>query len=218
MREITAWVDGREIHIHEGKTILEAAGQAGVEIPTLCYSPDLTPTGVCRVCVVEVDGMRTLVGSCHTPISDGMVIHTRTPKVLATRRATVELLQAAHDAVCVVDPECQRCDLHKLCSDLQVRRAGFRVRRRRHYDVEESNPYVRRDMSKCILCRRCVQACTEIAQKNVYAMAYRGYNSKVVVDFDAALDKEVCRDCGICIDYCPTKALTRPGVVEDRDG
>jgi predicted molibdopterin-dependent oxidoreductase YjgC len=143
-----------------------------------------------------------------------MIIHTHSPKVLAVRRANVELLQAAHDAICVTDPTCQGCDLHNLCSDMQVRRIGFRVRHRRSYPIEENNPYVRRDMSKCILCRKCVSVCSEIAKKNVYSIAYRGYKSKVVVDCDDALNTETCRDCGICIDYCPTKALIRPKEIE----
>src|SRR4030067_687676 len=126
------------------------------------------------------------------------------------------LLQAAHDAICVTDPTCQRCDLHKLCSDLQVRRTGFRVRHRRSYPIEETNPYVRRDMSNCILCRRCISVCSEIAKKNIYSMAYRGFDSKVVVDCDGVLKTETCRACGICIDYCPTNALSRPKVVAAR--
>jgi NADH dehydrogenase/NADH:ubiquinone oxidoreductase subunit G len=214
MREIKLVINGRETLALEEVTILQAAQQMGIEIPTLCYSPDLHATGVCRICVVEVEGLRTLVGACHTPVAPGMVIHTHSPKVLAARRANVELLQAAHDAVCVTDPTCQLCDLYKLCSDLQIRRTGFRVRERRSYSIEENNPYVRRDMSKCILCRRCISACSEIAKKNILSIAYRGYNSKVVVDCDGALNTEICRDCGICIDYCPTNALSRPTVIE----
>jgi NADH-quinone oxidoreductase subunit G len=210
MGEIKLVINGKETSGHEEMSILKAAQQIGIEIPTLCYSPDFHATGVCRICVVEVEGFRTLVGACHTPISPGMIIHTHSPKVLAVRRANVELLQAAHDAICVTDPTCQLCDLHKLCSDLQGRRTGFRVRQRRSYSVEDSNPYVRRDMSKCILCRRCISACREIAQKDIFSIAYRGYNSKVVVDCDSVLDTETCRDCGICIDYCPTNALSRP--------
>ena len=210
MSEIRVVIDGHETGGQEGQTILEAAAQIGIEIPTLCFSPDLSPSGVCRVCVVEVEGARTLVGACHTPIAPGMVIRTRTPKVLAARRAAVELLQAGHDAVCVVDPDCHTCRLHDLCADMQVRPAGFRVRQRRHYEVEEISPFIRRDLSKCILCRRCVQACNEIARKHVFAMGYRGFNSKVIVDCDVPLDKEACRDCGLCIDYCPTNALTWP--------
>jgi NADH-quinone oxidoreductase subunit G len=214
MGEIKLVINGKETSGQEEMSILQAAQQIGIEIPTLCYSPDLHATGVCRICVVEVEGSRALVGACHTPISPGMIIQTHSPKVLAARRANVELLQAAHDAICVTDPTCQLCDLHKLCSDLQVRHIGFRVRQRRSYPVEESNPYVRRDMSKCILCRRCISACSEIAQKDIFSMAYRGYHSKVVVDCDNVLDTEACRDCGICIDYCPTNALSRPIEVE----
>jgi len=209
-REIQVKINGVETSGLENMTILQVAQQIGIEIPTLCYSPKLSPTGACRICVVELEGSRTLVGACHTPIAAGMVIHTHSPRVLAARRAVVELLQAAHDSVCVTDPTCQRCELHTLCSDLQVRRAGFRVRQRRFYPIEDISPYIRRDMSKCILCRRCILVCTEIAKKNVFATAYRGYRSKVVVDCDIALNTDVCRDCGICIDYCPTNALTRP--------
>jgi NADH dehydrogenase/NADH:ubiquinone oxidoreductase subunit G len=210
LAEIKLVIDGREVFCPDGLTILEAASRIGIQIPTLCYSPDFSPTGACRICVVEVEGARTLVGACHTPVAPGMVVHTHTPRVLDARRATVELLQAGHDAVCVIDPDCQQCVLHKLCSDFQVRPVGFRVRQRRHYPVEALNPYIHRDMSKCVLCRRCVQACNEIAGKHVFAIGYRGFNSKVIVDGDVELDKEVCRDCGICIDYCPTNALRRP--------
>jgi NADH dehydrogenase/NADH:ubiquinone oxidoreductase subunit G len=211
VNEIRVIIDGKEVSGAEGQNILEAAAQIGIEIPTLCHSPNLSPTGVCRICVVEVDGSRTLVGACHTPIAPGMVIRTQTPNVLAARRAAVELLQAGHDAVCVIDPDCQRCVLHKLCSDFQVKPVGFHVRQRRHYPIEKISPYIHRDLSKCILCRRCVQACNEIAGKHVFAIGYRGFNSKVIVDNDIPLDKQVCRDCGICIDYCPTNALKRPG-------
>jgi NADH dehydrogenase/NADH:ubiquinone oxidoreductase subunit G len=217
-REIKLKIDGKETCGPENMTILQVAQQIGIEIPTLCYHPDFSPTGVCRICVVEVEGSRTLLGACHTPIAEGMVIHTHSPKVLAARRAVVELLQAAHDAVCVTDPTCQRCELHKLCSDLEIRPAGFHVRQRRSYPIEDISPYVRRDMSKCILCRLCILACSEIAKKNVFTIAYRGYDSKVVVDCDVALNTEVCRDCGICIDYCPTNALSRPQEVEESYG
>jgi predicted molibdopterin-dependent oxidoreductase YjgC len=216
MREIQLVINGKDTCGHAEMTILQAAQQIGIEIPTLCYSPDFHATGVCRICVVEVEGSRALVGACHTPIAQGMIVHTHSPKVLAVRRANVELLQAAHDAICVTDPTCQGCDLHKLCSDMQVRRVGFRVRHRRSYPIEENNPYVLRDMSKCILCRKCISACSEIAKKNIYSIAYRGYDSKVVADCDDILNTETCRDCGICIDYCPTNALSRPPAVEAR--
>jgi len=144
MSEVQLYINSKETRCHEEMTILQAAQQIGIEIPTLCYSPDLHATGVCRICVVEVEGQRTLVGACHTQVAPGMVIRTHTPKVLVARRLNVELLQAAHDAICVTDPTCQQCDLHKLCADFQVRRVGFSVRHRRSYPIEEDNPYVRR--------------------------------------------------------------------------
>ena len=210
MNEIKIRIDGREASSREGMTILEAAKLVGIEIPTLCYHQDLAPSGNCRVCVVEVEGARTLVGACHTPVGNGMVIHTRSPKVLAARKATVELLMAGHTGECVADEHTHKCDLRKLADLLEGGAPRFLMRKPRWYPVEELNPYVLRDMSKCILCRKCIGACWEIAKKNVYGIAYRGFASKVVVDFDDPLTTEICRDCGICIDYCPTGALSKP--------
>lgn len=203
-------IDGNEVNAEEGMTILEAAEKVGIEIPTLCHRPDLTPFGGCRVCVVEVEGSPRLVASCHTPVEAGMVIRTDTPRVQAARKVAVELMLTAHTGPCVTDQEAHACELHHLAAKLEVGLPRFRVRSPRSYPVEEISPYVRRDMSKCILCQRCIRACNEIAEKNIYAMAYRGFQSKVVVDCDAALDKEACKDCGICIEYCPTSALTKP--------
>jgi len=210
MSDFKAVLDGTEVSGHKGMTILETAEKIGIHIPTLCHSPDLTPDGNCRICVVEVEGSPRLVASCHTPIADGMVIHTRSPKVLAARKAVVELLLAGHTGPCVTDECAKDCELHKLAAELEAGPPRFQVRQRRAYPIEEISPYVQRDMSRCILCRRCVRACIEIAKKNVFSMAYRGFKSKVVVDCDVPLDKEECRDCGICIDYCPTSALTKP--------
>ncbi len=210
MGDVKLIIDGTEVSTQEGMTILEAANEAGINIPTLCHRPDLTPDGNCRICVVEVEGSPRLVASCHTPISEGMVIQTRSPKVLAARKTVVELLLAGHTGPCVTDECAKDCELHYLAAELEVGPPRFQVKERRSYPVETLSPYVQRDMGRCILCRRCVRACAEIAKKNVFSMAYRGFRSKVVVDCDVPLDKEECRDCGICIDYCPTSALTKP--------
>jgi predicted molibdopterin-dependent oxidoreductase YjgC len=126
------------------------------------------------------------------------------------RKATIELLMAGHTGECVTDEHTGACALRKLADQLESGSPRFRMRRPRWYPVEAANPYVMRDMSKCILCRKCIGACTEIAGKNVYSLAYRGFATKVVVDFDDPLTTSVCRDCGICIDYCPTGALSKP--------
>ena len=210
MADINVVIDGKETSGPEVMTILEAANEAGINIPTLCHRPDLTPDGNCRICVVEVEGSPRLVASCHTPIADGMVIHTHSPKVQAARKMVVELLLAGHTGPCVTDECAKDCELHYLAAELEVGPPRFQVKERRSYPVETLSPYVQRDMGRCILCRRRVRACAEIAKKNVFSMAYRGFRSKVVVDCDVPLDKEECRDCGICIDYCPTSALTKP--------
>lgn len=205
-----ALIDGRKVKAPRGSTILDAARQAGIEIPTLCHVEGRRPGGVCRVCVVEVQGSRTLVGSCHTPLDEGMVIRTNTPKVIAVRKAVVELMLAAHTGTCVTDPNAGNCGLHNLASDHEVGAPRFAVTRPRSHPAEEDNPYVRRDLSKCILCRRCITACRQIAGRDVLAVGYRGFSSAIITGYDEPLTTEACRDCGVCIDYCPTGALSRP--------
>jgi len=209
MNDINLIIDGTEVKSRAGMTILQAAEQEGIKIPTLCHATDLKPTGVCRICLVEVGGARTLMAACHTPIFEGMVVQTRSQKVLETRRAVVELLLTAHTGACVTDINAKECVLHKLASDLEVGPPRFQVREPRHFPSEDSNPYVQRDLSKCILCRRCVGACNEVAKQHILSIGYRGFSSKVITAFDGPLDKEVCKDCGICVDYCPTGALSK---------
>ena len=218
MENIKLVIDDKEITGHEGMTILEAAEKAGIQIPTLCHRPDLSHTGVCRICVVEVEGSPRLVGACHTPVVDGAIIHTRSPRVLASRKATLELMLAGHTGPCVTDSKVDQCELHGIASELELGPPRFHVKKPRFYPVEELSPYVRRDLSKCILCRRCVKACEEIAKKDVYSIGYRGFDSKIIVDCDEPLNKEACRDCGICIDYCPTSALARPARFSETEG
>ncbi len=217
MRGTKVVIDGREIGGKEGMTILEAAEKADIHVPTLCHKKDLSATGVCRICVVEMEGSPTLVGACHTPISEGMVIYTQSPKVLASRKATLEVMLAAHKGPCITDSRIEQCELQRLASELEVGPPRFALSEPRFYPAEEVSPYVRRDLSRCILCRRCIKACREIAKKDVFSIGYRGFDSKVIVDCDEFLNKEVCRDCGICIDYCPTSALTSPSHRAERN-
>ncbi|MFC2063203.1 2Fe-2S iron-sulfur cluster-binding protein [Chloroflexota bacterium] len=209
MEVIELTIDGLSVHGRKGMTILKAAQENGVEIPTLCYSPELTPIGACRICVVEVDGSRTLVGSCHTPISQGMVVYTHSPKVIEVRRAIVELLLSSHPDSCLVCDKGNQCELHKIAADLEIGIPRFRSKRR-YYPIDDVSPYIVRDLSKCILCRKCIAACNEIKKARVFSMAYRGFHSKVVVDLDHPLDKDICRDCDVCTSRCPTGALSKP--------
>ena len=149
-------INDQEFSVHEGRTLLEACREHGIYIPTLCYLPEAIATGCCRVCVVEVEGSRTLVGSCHTPIAPGMVIQTHSPRVLEARRVLVELMMASHPDTCIVCEAANCCELRLKTTDLDIGMPRFRARK--HYSpVEEESPYVVRDMSKCIICRRCAQ-------------------------------------------------------------
>jgi predicted molibdopterin-dependent oxidoreductase YjgC len=212
--EVKLKIDGTEVLGRPGMTILEAAGQASIEIPRLCHYQNITPIGSCRVCVVEVEGAPRLVGSCHTPISEGMVVRTNTARVIRARQATVELLLAGHTGPCVTDRGAADCELHQLAALVEAGPPPFSVRKARFFPGEESNPYVQRDLSRCILCHRCIRVCKELAGESLYSMAYRGSHSKVVVDDDGPLHSEVCKECGLCIELCPTTALSRGPALE----
>jgi NADH:ubiquinone oxidoreductase subunit E len=209
-------IDDKEVEGNREMTILQAAEKAGISIPTLCHHRDLIPSGSCRICVVEQEGSSRLIGSCHTPIAQGMVLHTRSPKVLAARKATIELLLAGHTGPCVMDPWAAQCNLHNIASDLEVGPPRFNVKRPRFYPVEKVGRYVHRDLSRCILCSRCISACNELVGKRVYGTGYRGFHSKVIVDTDVALDKDFCRDCWLCVEYCPTSALIKAREPQDK--
>ncbi|MFC1913507.1 2Fe-2S iron-sulfur cluster-binding protein [Chloroflexota bacterium] len=218
LNNIPVTINSTQVSGRQGMTILEVAQDNGIDIPTLCYLPELPPNGSCRICVVEVEGSRTLVASCYTPVTEGMVIHTHSPQVLATRRIIIELLLANHCGSCPLCDKANMCELRRIAADLEVGLPRFRVRKR-FYPIEDVSPYIQRDLTKCILCRKCVRVCSKIVKHDVFDIAYRGFDSKVVVDFDQPLDKEVCRDCGACIPVCPTGALSEPpGIRKGKKG
>jgi NADH dehydrogenase/NADH:ubiquinone oxidoreductase subunit G len=219
MGKIALTLNGAPFSGREGMTILEVARENGIHIPTLCYLEDLRPLGACRLCVVEVEGSRTLVGSCHTPITEGMVVHTQTPKVIEARRILVELMLASHPDNCLVCDTANLCELRKIAADLDIGLPRFRTRKH-YYPVENQSPHIIRDMSKCIMCYRCVAACRNLKGERMFSVAYRGFNSKVVYGLDEPIgSKEACLDCDICISLCPTGALIkRTRIGEKKEG
>lgn len=208
MGEVKVTLNGVQVSGREGITILQLARENGIKIPTLCYLAELSPTGSCRICVVEVEGSRTLVGSCYTPITPGMVIQTHSPKVLATRKVLIELLFASHCGFCMICDKANVCNLRELAADLDVGLSRFHTRKR-FYPIE-GNPYIQIDRTKCILCRKCVRACREIARNGILGVAYRGFDTKIVIGNDQLLAPDACRDCDVCISVCPTGTLTKP--------
>ena len=202
-------LNGKTVAGRPGITILELAQDSGIAIPTLCHHRDLTPLGACRICMVEVEGSRTLVGACYTPVTAGMVIQTHSPKVMRTRRTLMELMFASHGGSCLICDQANRCEFRRLATELDIGLSAIPARRR-FYPLNDTGQYVRRDLTKCILCRRCVRVCREVVGASVFGTANRGFESKICVDTDIPLDKEICRDCDACIEHCPTGALTRP--------
>ena len=202
-------INGREVIAKTGVTVLEAALGAGIYIPTLCYDPDLKPYGGCRLCVVEIEGMRGLVGSCTTPATDGMVVHTETPRVNQSRRITMELIIANHHGDCLACVKNQDCELLKIALYLGIEQD--RVERLRKSDqvlpLDKSHPAFIRDPNKCILCAKCVRACHEIAVVGAIDLAFRGNSVKVTTFGDKPIVESICKSCGECVARCPTGAL-----------
>jgi predicted molibdopterin-dependent oxidoreductase YjgC len=206
MENITFTINGRQAIARKGMTVLEAAREAGIYIPTLCYYPDLKPYGACRVCVVEIEGMRGLPTSCTTPAEEGMKVHTETGSVNNVRRTVVELLIADHPADCLTCASNQKCELQKVAAYLGLRQVRL-PKKAPAFSVDDSNPFFDLDRNKCILCARCTRACNEITCVGAIDMANRGYAMKVATFGDTPLFDSICQSCGECVARCPVGAL-----------
>jgi formate dehydrogenase major subunit len=223
-------INGNTVPFTPGQTILEAARSVNIWIPTLCYLKDATPTGACRICVVEVDAARTLQPACSTPAAAGMAVKTESPKVVAARRMVLELLLASGNHNCAVNgggsadwtalqlsaqqndgsddlcPAWGECKLQDLAFHYQV--SGGRFEPPAEVAPPElANPLIIRDFSRCILCGRCVQACNEVQVNRAISHGYRGTRSKIVAAGDRILAESECVFCGECVQACPVGAL-----------
>jgi len=209
LETITLTIDGKEVQAPKGSTVLEAALGADIYIPTLCYDPDLTPYGACRLCLVEIEGMRGLPTSCTTAATDGMVVHTETPAVNQARRVAMELIMANHHGDCLTCAKNQQCELQKIARYLNIEQEHFdRLRKSTQIlPVDTGHPAFIRDPNKCILCGKCVRACHEIAGAGAIDIAFRGYAAKVSTMGDKSIVESLCESCGECLARCPTGSL-----------
>jgi predicted molibdopterin-dependent oxidoreductase YjgC len=201
-------IDGKMIEAEEGSTLLEVARQNGFTIPTLCYHRDLTPSGNCRICVVEVQGARFLQAACITNVWEGMVVQTQSERVVRSRKLTLELMLANHPQDCLVCDSSGSCELQDLAYDYQVEVPQWGSKGKRYQVDSDPNPFVRVDFNKCILCRRCVLACAEVQGRFVWGVAQRGFEERIVAGADTTMLEARCESCGQCAAYCPTGALS----------
>jgi len=206
-------LNGKSVSAREGETILETLRRHGVHVPTLCHVPELTPTGACRLCVVDVEGMPNLVPSCAYPVQAGMRIQTHSPRAVAARTKVVQLLLASHPDDCLYCPRNGTCELQALAAELGIQRrlfAGDRPRR----PTDVSNAALVRDPNKCILCGKCVRVCEEVQGVAAIDFAGRGSKTKIATAFDKGLSLSSCVHCGQCVVECPTGALSEKDAVQ----
>ncbi|HPD25482.1 MAG TPA: NADH-dependent [FeFe] hydrogenase, group A6 [Candidatus Marinimicrobia bacterium] len=204
---IKVTIDGKEIRVPMGTTILNAARMLGINIPTLCHHNDLCISGVCRICVVEVEGMRTLQASCAYPISQPIVVHTHTRKVRQARRHIIDLLLARHYGECYSCVRNNNCELQQLAHEYGVDFYRFGHVDKPTYGRDNSSYAIVRDMDKCILCRRCVRTCIDLQEVGVYEAFERGNQTRIGTFMDNPMAELICINCGQCINRCPTGAL-----------
>jgi NADP-reducing hydrogenase subunit HndD len=200
-------VNGRAIEAKPGEMLLAALRRAGIRVPTLCSMEGLTPTGACRLCVVDVEGQANLVPSCAYPVTDGMKIRTHSPRAVNARRTIVELLLSNHPDDCLYCVRNADCDLRRLACELGVRQRRF-VGHKSQDKLDISSPSIVRDPAKCILCGRCVRMCEEIQGVSAIDFIGRGSATRVGTAFGQGLNVSSCVNCGQCIIVCPTGALT----------
>jgi NADH-quinone oxidoreductase subunit G/NADP-reducing hydrogenase subunit HndD len=204
---VNVTIDGQEISVPNSYTVLEAAREVGIDIPTLCYLKDINEVGACRVCVVEVEGARNLIASCVQPVNEGMVVKTHSRRVRQSRKTNLELVLANHNRECLTCSKNGSCELQTLSDELGVSDRNFEgAKREGHFD--DLSPSVVRDSSKCILCGRCVNVCKQTQGIGILDFVNRGFETVVAPAFEMSLTEVPCISCGQCINVCPVGALT----------
>lgn len=215
-KKLNITINGFPVSIEKGKTILEAADEQGIKIPTLCYHKDLCVAGNCRVCVVEVSGQKRLSAACATPCEEGMEILTNSLKVRNSRKHIIELLLTEHNADCTKCYRNGNCELQDLASEYKIMTQDFiELAPLKNYTIDMFSPSIIKDDSKCIRCQRCVRTCAELQGVNALTVAHKGDQMKITTFFEKAMRDVVCTNCGQCINHCPTGALVEKNYIEN---
>ena len=206
MENVNIKINGAEMSVPADYTVLQAARDAGINIPTLCYLKDVSATGSCRMCLVEVKGARALQAACVYPVSEGLEVFTNTPKVRNERKVVLELLLSNHAKECLSCVRNKNCELQTLTDELGITGIKFQGVMQEH-SIDELSPSIVRDNNKCILCRRCVNMCKNVQTVAVIDATERGFNTTIASPFDMSLGEVACVNCGQCIAACPVGAL-----------
>ena len=206
MENVTLTIDGKQVTVPKGTTILEAAKSAGISIPTLCYLKDVHAVGACRVCLVEIENARGLQASCVYPAAEGLVVKTNTPRVRVARRAVVELMLSAHRQECTTCGRSLNCELQQVAKQLGIQESRFEGEMPPSL-MDTSSPAIVRDSSKCILCRRCVTVCQQVQGVGALFAMERGFDTVVTPALKKDLNDVACVFCGQCVSVCPVNAL-----------
>jgi NADH dehydrogenase/NADH:ubiquinone oxidoreductase subunit G len=198
-------IDGKEAEAPAGMNLIDAAELSGVHIPNLCYLKGMKGIGACRLCLVEVEGLKAPVIACNTKVKEGMVVNTKTEKVQEVRKFVIDLILSMHPLDCMTCTKAGVCNLQKYAYDFELKESTF-TRKKSGYPTDEANPFIKRDPEYCVLCGRCVRVCKEQGT-NVLDFMGRGIESKVVTANDRPLQESECTFCGSCVDACPVNAL-----------
>jgi predicted molibdopterin-dependent oxidoreductase YjgC len=201
---VTLTIDGKKVTVRKLSTVLDAINKLDISIPTLCHHPELTPFGGCRLCIVEIKGIARPASACTTPVIEGMEVITTSPTLEKMRRTTLELLLSDHPDDCRVCERAGDCKLQELAYFYGIKENRFQGERRVYKKIDD-NPFIERDMEKCILCGQCVRICDEIQGVGAIDFVNRGFRTKISPPYERDLS---CEFCGQCVAVCPTGALT----------
>ncbi|HNW49856.1 MAG TPA: NADH-dependent [FeFe] hydrogenase, group A6 [Prolixibacteraceae bacterium] len=215
-KKISITINGVVYEVDPNSTILDAARNAGINIPTLCYHKDLCVAGNCRVCVVEIVGQKRLSVACATPCQENMEILTNTLKVRNSRKHIIELLLSEHNADCTKCYKNGKCELQELAAEYKIMSQDLiDLVPLKHYSVDMFSPSIIKDDSRCVRCQRCVRTCAELQGVNALTVAFKGGKMKIATFFENSMNDVVCTNCGQCVNHCPTGALIEKNYIEE---